>query len=288
VQDIAQATGSLPSNATHLLMGADHGLRTTLEPEAVLLFEYAARVTSQAIYRAVLSLGEGISEREVSNHFLAYGLEQTCHPMVNFAQRIPSGLGSPRNRKLERGGYAQLAFGVLGSLTCRAGRTVSSQDPDADDYLALLENYLKTVQTWYAQLRVGATGASVVTATQTAIAPDWQLALNPGHLISYDEWLSSPFVPNSKAILRSGMAIQQDLIPVPKHSPAVINMEDGLLLADADLQKLLEPNLLMRCLQRRKQMEALGYELHDDVLPLSDIAGLCFPFLLEPTLVARV
>jgi hypothetical protein len=50
----------------------------------------------------------------------------------------------------------------------------------------------------------------------------------------------------------------------------------------------LEPSLLARCIQRRERMAALGYELHDDVLPLSDIAGMCFPFLLEPTLVARV
>jgi hypothetical protein len=287
VQQLAEITDNLPHNATDLLMDAQHGLRSSLEPEMVGLLEYAAGVTGQAVYTALLALKEGISEREVSNHYLAHGLEHACHPMVNFATSIPSGLGSPRNRRVERGGYAQLAFGVLGSLTCRAGRTVGQHDPDADDYLGLLENYLQTVKTWYAALRVGTTGAEVVRQTQAVIAANWHLALNPGHLISYDEWLSSPFTQNGTT-LHSGMAIQQDLIPVPHSSPAVINMEDGLLLADAEMQARLEPSLLARCLKRRKQMEALGYELHQDVLPLSDISGMCFPFLLEPSVVARV
>jgi Xaa-Pro aminopeptidase len=287
VQQLAEITGSLPHNATDLLMDAGHGLRSKLEPEMVALLEYAAGVTGQAVYKAMLALEEGISEREVSNHYLAHGLEHACHPMVNFARSIPSGLGSPRNRRVERGGYAQLAFGVLGSLTCRAGRTVGQQDPDADDYLDLLENYLQTVKTWYAALRVGVSGAEVVRQTQATIASNWHLALNPGHLISYDEWLSSPFTATGTT-LHSGMAIQQDLIPVPHSSVAVINMEDGLLLADAELQAQLEPSLLGRCLERRGRMQALGYELHDDVLPLSDISGMCFPFLLEPNVVAKV
>ncbi len=285
IEAILKVTGNLPNNATHLLMSAEAGLRSLLEPEMILFAEYAARVSSQAVYSALGSLKIGVSEREISNFFLAHGLEQACHPMVNFGQAIPSGLGSPRNRQLFSGGYAQLAFGVLGSLTCRAGRTMTHQHPDADDYLGLLENYLSTVRTWYACLRVGALGSSVLAATQAAILPTWQLALNPGHLISYDEWLSSPFKAGGM-VLRSGMAIQQDLIPVPKNSPAVINMEDGLVLADADLRARLEPSLLIRCQKRRAWMADLGYELHEDVLPLSDIAGMCFPFLLEPNWVA--
>jgi hypothetical protein len=38
---------------------------------------------------------------------------------------------------------------------------------------------------------------------------------------------------------------------------------------------------------RRDWMMQLGYELHEDVLPLSDTAGALFPFLLEPSLVAH-
>ncbi len=287
IEAIEGVTGSIPSNATHLLMSAEHGLRTTLEPEMIAFAEYAAQVSSQAVYQAIRGLKVGISERETSNAFLAHGLEHACHPMVNFAQSIPSGLGSPRQRRLERGAYAQMAFGVLGSLTCRAGRTIQRSDPDADNYLGLLKNYLATVKTWYAALKVGATGAEVLQKTQAVISDDWQLALNPGHLISYDEWLSSPFHASGGA-LRSGMAIQQDLIPIPKHSRAVINMEDGLVLADTELRARLEPRLLERCQIRREIMIELGYELHEDVLPLSDIAGMSFPFLLESDWVALV
>ena len=61
-----------------------------------------------------------------------------------------------------------------------------------------------------------------------------------------------------------------------------------MVLAGVDLRAWLEPSLLGRCQKRRAWMRELGYELHEDVLPLSDIAGMCFPFLLEPNWVAVV
>ena len=71
----------------------------------------------------------------------------------------------------------------------------------------------------------------------------------------------------------------------------VVNMEDGIVLADAELRaelELLDPALMQRCQTRRELMERLGYELHADVLPLSNIAGCFFPFLLEAAQVATL
>lgn len=68
-------------------------------------------------------------------------------------------------------------------------------------------------------------------------------------------------------------------------------MEDGLLLADAELRadlERLDPAVTARCRVRREQMERLGFELHPDVLPLGNLAGALFPFLLEPHLVAHL
>jgi hypothetical protein len=45
--------------------------------------------------------------------------------------------------------------------------------------------------------------------------------------------------------------------------------------------------MMRRCQSRRELMEELGYELHPDILPLSNIAGVFFPYLLEPRYVAR-
>jgi Metallopeptidase family M24 len=291
VAALEAVTGELPTNAAGLLMHAETGLRATLEPEMIVFAEYAARLTSQAVLRVVSSLKTGMTERAAAGLLNAHGLELSCHPMTNFAPVIHSGLGSPRNRVLTRGDYAQLAMGVIGSLTCRAGRVVTSGDADADEYDALLGNYLRVVRAWYAALHVGASGGDVVQAVESVRSSDWQLALNPGHLLHLDEWMGSPFTPNSVLRLRSGMALQQDLIPVPAQSRAAINMEDGLILADADLRATLEqldPALTKRCTSRRDAMQRLGYELHEDVLPLSDIAGAMMPYLLEPDVVALV
>lgn len=289
VQAVQDATNLEPVNAAHLLMDAGTGLRTVLEPQMIRFVEHAARVTSTSIRDLVFALKPGLREWQAAQHYDSHGLELGCHPMVNFAQSIPSGLGSPRNRRAERGGYAQMAFAVIGSLTCRAGRLVMQGDPDRDGYLGIVTNYLTVVRAWYASLRVGVTGAEVFRATEKARLDTWDLALNPGHLIHLEEWVSSPFYQDSSLTLRSGVAIQQDLIPVPRAGDAVVNMEDGLVLADADLRARLgqlDPELMRRCETRRAWMERLGYELHDDVLPVSDMAGAFFPFLLEPELIA--
>jgi hypothetical protein len=290
VNAIADVTGAEPANANGLLMDPGNGLRVRMEPEMIRFCEYGHALVSDAMREWVHRLREGITEREAAAAFEAFGLELNCHPMVNFGERIASGIKSPRNAPARRGDYAQSAFGVIGAMSSRAGRLVGRDDPDADDYLQLVEDYLTTVRAWYAQVRVGAVGGEVYARALAAKGDSWDFALNPGHLISLDEWLASPFSEGSGVVLASGTAIQQDIIPVPRDSKAVINMEDGFVLADEALRAELEafdPGLVDRCEARRAFMEELGYELSPDVLPLSNIPGAYFPFLLEPRYLAR-
>lgn len=288
VAAVQEVTGSVPENVTGLVTDPPDGLRLQLEPEMILFCEYAACISSDAVKAWVLNMHEGVSERDSARHLHSYGLELSVHPMVNFGARIPSGLKSPRNAVARRGEYAQCAFGVIGALTCRAGRLADRRTPDADGYLALVENYLKVVRSWYAALEVGAIAGDVVQAAVSAKNAAWEFALNPGHLLHLDEWVASPFAVDSKVPLRSGYAIQQDIIPVPTDSPAVANIEDGLILADHDLQQRLQrldPLFIVRCMARRDFMRFLGYRVSEEVLPLSNIAGIFFPFLLEPKVV---
>ena len=290
VAAVADVVGDAPSNANDLLMDPDTGLRATLEPEAICFFEYAQALVSEAVKAWVLGLREGTSERDSARFLQSYGLELSCHPMVNFGHAIPSGLKSPRNAVAERGMYAQVALGVIGGLSSRAGRLMTSQDEAADDYLDLVENYLQVVRTWYQAVDVGASAGEAVAAAVGAKDETWDFALNPGHLISLDEWLGSPFVDGSSSTLRSGQAIQADIIPMPRRGDAALNMEDGFVLADGDLQEelqRLDPALMRRCGARRAFMESLGYELAPSILPLSNIPGVFFPFLLEPRYVVR-
>jgi len=293
VRAFADIGGGEPANVTGLLMDPDRGLRVILEPEMIRFCEYASSHTSAAVRDWVCGLREGMTEREAAAALRSYGLELSCHPMVNFGRPIPSGLKSPRNARVIRGEYAQAAFGLIGALTCRAGRLIGRQDgegeEDEDGYLELVENYLQVVRAWFVAVRIGATGDEVVAAADRARSAAWEPAVNQGHLIHLDEWIGSPFHPGSTTVLKSGHAIQQDIIPVPRRGAAVLNMEDGFALADGDLQQRLkraDPDMITRCRARRELMEALGYEIAPEILPLSNIAGAFFPFLLAPNYVA--
>jgi hypothetical protein len=62
-------------------------------------------------------------------------------------------------------------------------------------------------------------------------------------------------------------------------------MEDGYLLANAALRARLDPALVRRCEARRAFMRAtLGLPVHDDVLPLSNLAGIMPVYMLRPGL----
>lgn len=291
VEAVESVTGLAPRNAADLLMHPATGLRARLEPEQIRWAEYASALSSEGIRNWVWGLYEGQSEWEAAQHLVSCGLELSCHPMVNFGPQIPSGLKSPRNHRVQPGFYAQAAFGLVGGLTCRAGRLVRADyREDADGYLALATNYLQVVHAWYAALEVGVLAGEVFAKAHQTKNSTWDFALNPGHLIHMDEWLGSPFAEGSGVALQSGMALQQDIIPVPRHGHTVVNMEDGLVLADADLRRelsRLDPALMERVNQRRQVMEQLGYQLSEDVLPLSNIQGIFFPFLLQPEYVAR-
>jgi hypothetical protein len=110
--------------------------------------------------------------------------------------------------------------------------------------------------------------------------------LNPGHQIHLDEWVNSPVAPGSGIELASGMALQVDVIPATGTDYFTSNIEDGIALADESLRQEFStryPGAWQRIESRRRFMaDALGIELHPDVLPFSNIPGYLPPFLLRP------
>ena len=116
--------------------------------------------------------------------------------------------------------------------------------------------------------------------------PFFGIFLNPGHQIHLDEWVNSPVAPGSRIELRSGMALQVDIIPATGTDYFTTNIEDGVALADETLRAAFEeryPAAWDRIHARRRFMgDALGIELHPDVLPFSNIPAWLPPFLLRP------
>ena len=86
--------------------------------------------------------------------------------------------------------------------------------------------------------------------------------------------------------LRSGMALQADVIPATGTPYFTTNVEDGIALADEALRLELAgryPEAWSRITARRAFMiEALGIRLRPEVLPFSNIPAWLPPYLLSP------
>ena len=117
--------------------------------------------------------------------------------------------------------------------------------------------------------------------------PFFGVQLNPGHQVHLDEWLNSPVYAGSDIPLRSGMAMQLDIIPATGTAYQSSNIEDGYALADAALREEMAakfPGVWHRIEARRGFMrDQLGIRLAWEVLPLSKAPAYLAPLLLRPS-----
>lgn len=212
--------------------------------------------------------------------------------MVNFGAKTARGLSSPSDATARLGDAFQVAQGLKGSLTCRAGAIAASRSDLATDigelYESLTLNYFDTLVAWYGALRVGATGGEVFAAADAARdGALFDFSLNPGHTLGFEEWLESPFVAADATPLNSGLLLQGDIIPVGHGPHVAVNIEDGVALADAGLRDRLAfayPQLWARVEARRAYLaDVLGVELDEAVLPLSGTPLWHAPYVLDST-----
>jgi len=278
-------------NAAHLLTDPTDGLRVINEVEQLAAFEHAACWTSNGVRRLLFELEPGMREREAVTLLGWNGSPLSCHLMLTSGERASLGLLSPGDRRIERGDRFTVAFGIWGALNCRAGFVVqdAAELPSGiGDYIErLVRPYFETVAEWYGALHVGQTGGVLFDIVNGGLGdPFFGIFLNPGHQIHLDEWVNSPVAPGSTIELRSGMAMQVDIIPATGTEYFTTNIEDGIALADEGLRAAFAaayPQAWGRIQARRRFMEdALGIELHPDVLPFSNIPAWLPPFLLRP------
>jgi len=279
------------TNATHLFIHPDSGLRIVNAVDQIARFEYAAIKTSQGIFSAVTAIREGVAEKELERHFWGGGLPRSCHPMISFGEKVRRGLSSPSDNVAHVGDAFVMAFGVAGGLTCRAGVVARGPKDLPDDigefYQKLAANYFQVVARWYESVKVGAIAGDVFAAVDAQRHKElFSLAVNPGHYIHLDEWVHSPFVRGSSIPLRSGMALQMDIIPVSQGPLCTINAEDGIVLADEALRQQIAsryPDCWGRIGARQRFMrEELGIAIDDSVLPLSNTPAWLPPYALSP------
>jgi Xaa-Pro aminopeptidase len=292
VRSLVGATGTV-TNATDLLIDAADGMRVLNEVDQLAQFEWASCQTSGGVRNLLAGLRPGMTEREAVALLGWNGWPLSCHLMLTAGPRATYGLLSPGDRPIERGDRFTTAFGIWGALTCRAGFAVESADelPDgiADYVDRLVAPYFAAIAEWYETIRIGVTGGELHEIIARRLGdPFFGIFLNPGHQLHLDEWVNSPISAGSAIELRPGMCFQVDVIPATGTPYFTTNIEDGIALADASLRDELAaayPGAWGRIEARRAFMAGqLGIELHPDVLPLSNLAGLLPPFVLRPDL----
>ena len=151
----------------------------------------------------------------------------------------------------------------------------------------LVAPYFAAVVAWLETAAIGVEGRALYSLVMDRIGGDFfGVKLNPGHLIHLDEWMNSPIAAGSRHELQSAMALQVDIIPATGSPYFTTNMEDGIALLDergrAELRER-HPKVYARIEDRRAFMiQEVGIRLHDDVLPLSNLASYLPPFWLSP------
>ena len=277
-------------NAANLLMNPADGLRAINEADQLAAFEFAATFSSQGLRNVLGGIEPGMSELQAARLMGMNGLPQCCHPMLSAGKRAAYGLPSPRLDIIKRGDPITMAYGLQGSLNARAGFLAegpSDLPPAIRDYIEkLVAPYFSAVVDWYETVGIGVAGGALWKAVHDRIGdPFFGVSLNPGHLVHIDEWMHSPIFAGSDIPLKSGMALQVDIIPATGTDYFTTNIEDGIALADEALREEIAaryPEAWRRIEARRAFMsDVLGIRLKPEVLPFSNIPAFLPPFWLS-------
>jgi len=276
-------------NATGLMMHPGHGLRARCSASEIAFFEYTGVLASEGVKRMLFGLRPGMTDTELSSLCGYNGEPLSCHMTLVTEANRTLGLSGPVGARIPLGSPLATNIAYWGSNVCRAGWVAESArdlPPAARDYVEVFAGpYFAAMAEWFELLRIGTAGGRLWKLIAERLPFErFGIFLNPGHLIHLDEWVSSPIYAGSDIPLRSGMAIQVDVIP---SSPVYFStrMEDGVVLADAELRrnlKTLHPSCFERCQRRRRFMiDVLGIELPEEVLPLTNTPAIVPPFFLR-------
>lgn len=276
-------------NACDLFVNADYGARTTNNANEIAHYEFGAALSGSEILQAQNAIEIGKSEMEIARNLMTLGQRNNVVSICATGDRFEKANLYPTDKKIKLGDKMSLTVGYKGGLTSRAGYAVNhaGELPEGvKDYLQkLAAPYYTSTVAWLEQIRIGMTGQEMVDLINEVLPKSiYGWTLNPGHLTADEEWLSSPFYPDSTETLKSGMLLQLDIIPSMQGYGGT-GAESGIALADAELREEIKrnyPAVWGRIEQRRKYMiEVLNIQIGEEVLPLSSMVGYYRPFLLN-------
>lgn len=283
-------------NGTDIFQHPDYGARAQVNANEIAHYEFGAALASRCVYRALNVVAPGKTEMEIAGEMCTYGQPVSVTTICATGERFQGGVVFPRNKIVEPGDRFSLTMGLRGGLTSRAAYAANGPEDlpeEVRNYLEIVAMpYYQAAVCWYETVKIGLEGSVMYRKIEEVLPKGtFHWTLNPGHLTADEEWMSSPFYPDSKIQLKSGSLLQMDIIPsMPGYGGA--GAEDGIALADEVLRQEIEhsyPVLWKRFLRRRKYMEeVLGIRLNPETLPMSDIAGYMRPFLFNKTRALKV
>lgn len=283
-------------NATDLMADCEYGLKHTVSAKEAVMFEAAGTRISRGVLHCLKSLKPGMSELEASAYCEFDGSPRNMHPNINFGDKhVSLGLNSPTGTEiLAYGKPLGVGYGLRGSLVHKSGMYIRNREDlpkERKNYIEdFLYPYFENVSDWYEMLKIGMSFGEIYEMVDNRLGLDkFGCTLNPGHLTHTDEWTNSPFEKGSKVKVRSGMAIQCDYTVTWKTPFMSAHIEDGLIIADEDLQKKIQeisPSCFKRIKARKEFIrETLQINLPEEVLPLSDLSCVCFPYMADTGIV---
>ncbi|CAM4257636.1 Xaa-Pro aminopeptidase [Erysipelothrix inopinata] len=281
--------GNKVVNATQIYIHPEKGARTINNANEIARYEYGSSLASDAILDAMNHLQEGCTELEIGNLLQLEGQTPNVVTISAFGKRFEQANIYPTSKKLMNGDAVALTVSYKGGLSSRSGFAVNNVEELETAQKGYLDNmvipYYQAYVYWLENLKIGINGHDFYTKFNEFYPQSkygWEL--NPGHLTSDEEWLSSPFFENSKADVKSGMIFAVDFIPIMEGYNGV-SAESTVAVADETLRNEIKtqyPDLWDRIENRKKYIkEIIGIELSNELLPMTSTLGYYRPFLLN-------
>lgn len=294
IVDAVKQISSRTLNYTAVFTGLQDGLRLRVwSAREIARAESAACRSANVVLNMMDALRPGISAYEVSRRSLCGFAPVTMYPLVNFgAEDVSYGVASPsEDHILKLGDPCGLCYGIRGSLTSRVA-VAAYDEASMGIYRPYLYDFygkfFEAMCNWYGKLRVGADGNTLHRAVHDLIGdPAFHVTLNAGHYTADgEEWTNALAFAGSSYTLPDGAYLQVDIIASNPDPVRTAICEDTVIVAGSALRQALQqeyPQVYERIQTRRQVMqEVLGISLGEDVLPLSNLNGAMFPFLLNP------
>lgn len=276
-------------NASDILMSPRYGLKSVLSPFEIAHFEFVNVMASEGMKHLLRNFRTDVTDFELLKEYQYTGYPLGCHMSIKSSGNQHFGLSSPVGALIKKGDPCSTGIAYWGTNSCRAGWVATDENDLPEKAQGYIDNfagpYFSACCQWLEHIKIGTKGKELWKLINDKLPfNDFHVFLNPGHLIHYEEWVSSPIYKDSDDEIRSGMYLMVDIIPrSDKYFSS--RMEDGIVIADQKLRSQLQeqyPDVYNRCMLRQTFMkDTLGINLPDEVLPLSNIPAIVPPFFLN-------